>query len=219
LALAEEPAKSAPAASTPSPAAPPASAPAPAKADPLALRVMVRERALREGLPPQIADAVAQVESGYSPAAVGSYGEVGLMQVLPSTARLMGFDGTLAELAEPATNIRYGVNYLTGAWRLANGDICTTVMKYRAGHGETRFSYRSVDYCQRVRAILAAQGYPVTGEVPKPTFGEPVVAGRAVGRRVGLARGRKSRLNWAAYDARMRAISSKVTASSLRIMQ
>ena len=141
------------------------------------------------------------------------------MQVLPSTARMMGFDGTLAELADPATNIRYGVDYLTEAWRLANGDICTTVMKYRAGHGETRFSYRSVDYCQRVRAVLTAQGYPVTGEVPKPTFGAPVVAGRAGGRRVGLARGRKSRLNWAAYDARMRAISSKVTASTLRIMQ
>jgi soluble lytic murein transglycosylase-like protein len=197
---------------------PKAPAATPATPDRLELRVMVREHALRAGLPPQIADAVAEVESSYNPRASGSYGEVGLMQVLPSTARLLGFGGTLAELALPATNIHYGVAYLSEAWRLAKGDVCTTVMKYRAGHGETRFSYRSVDYCQRVRAILTAQGYPVTGEVPKPTFGEPVLAGHGGGRRA-VARGRKSRVNWAAYDARMRALSSKVTASTLRIMQ
>jgi hypothetical protein len=44
-------------------------------------------------------------------------------------------------------------------------------MKYRAGHGETRFSVKSVEYCKRVRSHLASVGFPVTGEVPKPTFG------------------------------------------------
>jgi hypothetical protein len=44
-------------------------------------------------------------------------------------------------------------------------------MKYRAGHGETRFSVKSVDYCKRVRDHLASVGFPVTGTVPKPTFG------------------------------------------------
>ncbi|CAH1650574.1 Transglycosylase-like protein with SLT domain [Hyphomicrobiales bacterium] len=193
-----------------------ASVPSPNR-DKVRLRTLVREQALKSGLPPQIADAVAEVESAYNISASGSYGEVGLMQVLPSTARMLGFSGSLSELAEPATNIRYGVTYLTGAWRLAGGDICTTVMKYRAGHGETRFSYRSVHYCQRVRAILTAQGYPVTGEVPTPTFGDPVVG--AIGP---VARGktgrRKSRVNWAAYDTRMRSLT-KVGASTLRIMQ
>jgi len=44
-------------------------------------------------------------------------------------------------------------------------------MKYRAGHGETRFSVRSVDYCLRVRARLKRAGFQVTGRVPKPTLG------------------------------------------------
>src|SRR5688572_10704099 len=105
---------------------------APALADPLDpvdLRVMVRTEAVQRGLAPEIADAVATVESGYRPSAIGDVGEIGLMQILPSTARMLGFSGTNLELADPATNIRYGVTYLAGAWRLANGDVCTTVMK------------------------------------------------------------------------------------------
>ena len=135
-------------------------------------RAFVRAEAVRAGLPPDIADAVAQVESGYHTDAIGAAGEVGLMQVMPSTAHMLGFAGTDAELARPEVNAHYGVTYLAQAWRLAGGDICTATMKYRAGHGETRFSYKSVDYCISVRARLTALGFPVTGTVPKPTFGE-----------------------------------------------
>jgi soluble lytic murein transglycosylase-like protein len=186
------------------------------------LRVRVRTEALRAGLPAEIADAVATVESGYDFRAVGRVGEIGLMQVLPSTARLLGFEGTLAELAVPDTNIRYGVAYLAGAWRLAESDLCKAVMKYRAGHAEQRFSHRSVDYCRRVRAVLASQGYPVFGEAPVATFGEPVTGGgvmasRVAGKRFAAARRGKSRINWAAADARMRAITSKVRMASLAI--
>ncbi len=56
------------------------------------------------------------VESGFNPAAVGGVGEIGLMQILPSTARMLGFAGSNTDLAVPATNIHYGVMYLTQAW-------------------------------------------------------------------------------------------------------
>lgn len=135
-------------------------------------RALVRQEAVHAGLPPDVADAVAEVESGYHPATIGAAGEIGLMQVMPGTARMLGFAGTAEELAAPEINAHYGVTYLAQAWRLAGGDICTATMKYRAGHGETRFSYRSVDYCLRVRAKLAARGFPVTGTVPVATFGE-----------------------------------------------
>ncbi|MGE0239029.1 MAG: lytic transglycosylase domain-containing protein [Parvibaculaceae bacterium] len=130
-----------------------------------------KAEAQRNKIPYAIVDAVMRVESAYNPGARGDVGEVGLMQILPATADMMGFKGSLSALSEPATNIAYGTQYLAEAWRLANQDICTTVMKYRAGHGETRFSVKSVDYCKRVRSHLASIGYPVTGEVPKPTFG------------------------------------------------
>jgi len=127
--------------------------------------------ALRNKIPFAIVDAVMRVESGYNPQAKGDVGEVGLMQILPSTADMMGFKGPLSALSNPQTNIAYGTQYLAEAWRLANEDICTTVMKYRAGHAETRFSVKSVEYCKRVRTHLASIGFPVTGDVPKPTFG------------------------------------------------
>jgi soluble lytic murein transglycosylase-like protein len=135
-------------------------------------RGLIEKEAATSGLAPQIAEAVMAVESGFNAAATGSAGEIGLMQILPSTARMLGFAGSPAELAVPETNIHYGVTYLAKAWRLASGDLCTAVMKYRAGHGETRFSFLSVNYCLAVRAKLMALGFPVTGSVPVPTFGE-----------------------------------------------
>lgn len=123
------------------------------------------------GLEPVLAHAVMEIESGFDPGVRGADGEVGLMQVMPATARMLGFRGSLDELGEPATNIALGVKYLAQANRLAAGDLCTTVMKYRAGHGETRFSVRSVNYCQRARAILAREGLEVAGPLPVATVG------------------------------------------------
>lgn len=207
----------------PQPATLPAPAPVEAASEAVAAppsgkdvyRKILREKATALGVPFELADAVTEVESSYNRGAVGGVGEVGLMQVLPSTARMLGFGGTLAELAQPETNIHYGVTYLAQAWRLAGRDICTAVMKYRAGHGESRFSHRSVDYCIKVRRGLAARGYTVTGEVPKATFGEPVGGGMRVAGRAA----KKSRLNWRAADARWQAVTSKIDSSSLSIMQ
>jgi Transglycosylase SLT domain len=118
----------------------------------------IRREAEQVGLPPDVADAVVQVESAYDPGAVGGVGEVGLMQIRPTTAAMLGYRGTLAGLFEPETNIRYGVAYLGRAWQLADGDLCRALMKYRAGHGEERMTPLSVEYCRRVRVHLAAIG-------------------------------------------------------------
>src|SRR5215207_8009614 len=69
---------------------------------------LVRQEAQQRGLPAEVADAVAQVESAYNPNAVGMVGEVGLMQVRPSTAAMLGHSGTVTDLHEPTTNVRYG---------------------------------------------------------------------------------------------------------------
>lgn len=175
------------------------------------------------GLPPEVADAVMRVESAYNPKALGGVGERGLMQVLPSTATMLGFKGTLDELAEPATNIRLGVTYLAGAWKLAGGDLCRTLMKYRAGHNEERMSALSVEYCRRAKSHLAALGSPLgAGALPAVTFGpaSASVAGPKGGRLVRVAgRLRKvagvrtattSRRFWAAHESRIRAIEARL---------
>jgi hypothetical protein len=121
----------------------------------IALYRVIAERAgQRHGVPPELVEAVMRIESGYRVEARGRDGEVGLMQVLPSTAAMLGFRGQLDELADPATNIDLGARYLAGAWRLSGGDVCTAGMKYRAGHGETEFSPRSITYCSRLKQNL-----------------------------------------------------------------
>jgi Transglycosylase SLT domain len=185
---------------------PPSLAPPQTASGPAGYRAIAAFEAKRSGLAPEIADSVMAVESGYNPAAIGDSGEIGLMQILPSTARMLGFAGTNADLAVPATNIHYGVMYLAQAWQLAGGDLCTAVMKYRAGHGETRFSYLSVNYCLAVRAKLFARGYPVTGSVPVATFGDP---GRA-GCRKCIVRTRIGDVNLAALNSRLSTIVVQV---------
>jgi hypothetical protein len=136
-------------------------------------RSLIEREVRNTNLPADVAEAVMGVESGYEPSRIGADGEIGLMQVMPPTARMLGFIGSMAEFAAPEVNIRYGVMYLAQAWNRAGGDLCTALMKYRAGHGETRFSHLSVTYCLRARARLMAVGYPVTGTVPVATFGSP----------------------------------------------
>lgn len=205
----------APAADTAPPPVAEAAKPAP---DEQALRALIRTAAVSENLPPEIAEAVAQVESGFNPRAVGGVGEIGLMQVLPTTARMLGFSDALPKLFEPETNIRYGVRYLGQAWRRTGEDICATVMKYRAGHGETRYSQLSVAYCLRVRAVLAKRGFKVTGVVPAATFGAPATLGRVRGVRR-LANGRvRMAFSWNAVDQR-RAALDRTGGAGLRIME
>jgi hypothetical protein len=129
--------------------------------------------AVQYGLPSTLVDAVATVESGYDAGARGASGEVGLMQVLPSTADMLGFHGNLEQLADPATNIQLGVKYLAGAWLATGGKLCDTLMKYRAGYAEDRMSLRSVIYCRRARDYLASIGSPLAdgpgAEIPAIT--------------------------------------------------
>ena len=175
-------------------------------------RELVEHESRAFGLPPALVDAIMAVESRYNSASIGQDGEVGLMQVMLPTARMLGFTGSPAELAAPEINVHYGTKYLAGAWRLAGGDLCTAAMKYRAGHGETRFSFLSVDYCLRVRSHLAANGVAINGPVPQATFG------RSSGSSGAPPRGRSisgsGTVNFAALNTRLRALTERRTPST-----
>lgn len=165
------------------------------------------------GLPPDIADAVAAIESGYDASAIGGVGEIGLMQIRPSTAAMLGFVGETAELAKPEVNIRYGVTYLAQAWRLANGDLCRALMKYRAGHAEEVMTPLSVQYCGRARAHLASVGSPFAYRAAVPLVLDPVVPSmRAARRGPRIRTASVSASFWAAHEARVQAITARVHA-------
>lgn len=202
------------------------------------VRGLVEQEARKTGLPADIAEAVVHVESNYDPTVVGRVGEIGLMQVRPETAAMLGFRGTNEELAKPEVNVHYGVIYLSKAWRLANGDLCRALMKYRAGHGEEIMTQRSVEYCRRARDHLAALGSPFAAQgtawpvaipassteaantsTPKrtPDSSKGMSSPKAVYAQYKRGTAAASRAFWAAHEARVRAITARIDAKWRRV--
>lgn len=97
------------------------------------LRAMINETADAFGVPRSLVHHVIQRESDYRPRARnGPY--YGLMQILPATARQMGFDGVAADLLDAQTNLTYAVKYLRGAWMVSDGSEPKAVMWYARGY-------------------------------------------------------------------------------------
>lgn len=120
------------------------------------LVALVDREARANGVPVALARAVVRIESNWNTHLTGRAGEVGLMQIKHQTARGVGYGGSRAALYEPATNIKFGMRYLAGAYRLAGGDTCGTVMRYQGGHGATRMSSAARTYCGKARTIMAS---------------------------------------------------------------
>jgi len=117
---------------------------------------IVVRHAMLNGVPRALALAVVAVESNYKPNSRGRAGEVGLMQIKPATAKLMGYSGSITGLFDPETNIKYGMKYLAKAHRLGGGTTCGTILKYNAGHGAKRMNPISRNYCNKVKRHLDA---------------------------------------------------------------
>ena len=213
---------------TTTPATPPVSpfgtlvaVPAHPAAGPSEFRLLAHQEAAKAGLPYALVDAVMKIESDYRPDRIGDVGEIGLMQVRPGTAAMLGFKGTPEALADPATNIHYGTTYLGQAWHLTNGDVCRTLMKYRAGHGEEAMSALSASYCARARAHLVAVGSPLAALI-SPTIAPdlvslPSTAIRVSGPVPGVGRARSGKAFWAAMEAKVSKISARIEARWRRV--
>ena len=112
------------------------------------LRPLINQYADLYGVPRTLVHRVIQRESDYRPAARnGPY--YGLMQILPATARNMGFEGEAPELLDAETNLRWAVKYLRGAWLLSYGDEATAVQWYARG-----YYYEARDRCMLVETGL-----------------------------------------------------------------
>jgi soluble lytic murein transglycosylase-like protein len=100
---------------------------------PEAYQSIVDEVARERGVPPHVLGAVLRHESGFNPDARGQAGEVGLGQILPSTARRPGFGlNPVAEeeLRDPRRNIDFSASYI--AARNPNVDWSNPVAAARA---------------------------------------------------------------------------------------
>lgn len=115
---------------------------------------LIQTYAKSYGVPVDLAHAVVRVESNFNPRARGSAGEIGLMQIKPATARMMGYRGGAKGLYDPETNIKFGMKYLAMAHDLSGGTTCGTILKYNAGHGAKRMNPVSKRYCGKVQSII-----------------------------------------------------------------
>jgi len=102
----------------------------------------VVEMSRRSGVDPHLSLAVMREESRFDPRAVSFANAVGLMQLLPSTARgvLGARDLTESGLLDPALNIRSGTAYLGSLLRSYGGNVPLAVAAYNAGPGGVRRS-------------------------------------------------------------------------------
>lgn len=104
----------------------------PAAGEPLQLAKygsQIHAAARETNVDPALIHAVISVESGYNPAARSSAGAVGLMQLMPGTAKRYGVTNRL----DPAQNIRGGARYLRDLKVLFDDNLQLVLAAYNAG--------------------------------------------------------------------------------------
>src|SRR5262245_32086589 len=127
---------------------------------------LLAHEAKKQNVSFQLAKAMMDVESQGRPDAVSKRGAIGLMQLMPDTAKELGVDPR-----DPLQNIRGGVTYLRRMIDLHPNDLEGALRAYNAGPNAQNADQipETRDYVQRVLARL--QG------TPAPRRESPVVAG------------------------------------------
>ncbi len=89
----------------------------------------ISEAANRYGIPERLVTAVIRAESGFNPRAVSRKGAQGLMQLMPSTASVLGVRNSF----DPRENIDGGVRHLRGMIDRFPGNLPFAIAAYNAG--------------------------------------------------------------------------------------
>jgi soluble lytic murein transglycosylase-like protein len=116
------------------------------------------------GVPAELVAALIDVESRWNPRARSSAGAMGLMQLMPATARRFG----AFQPFDPEQNIAAGTRYVTTLMWEFHGDLRLVAAAYYAGDrwvGKRQFDYSNPDvihYVESVRRYYLARRSPRT---------------------------------------------------------
>lgn len=91
---------------------------------------LLKDSAQRLQISPELVTAVARRESGLNPQARSSKGALGVMQLMPSTAKDLAVDPY-----DPAANVEGGTRYLKTLLARYDGDVIKALAAYNAGMG------------------------------------------------------------------------------------
>ena len=105
---------------------------------PLPYREPVVEQVGRNGIPESLVYAVIRAESSFSPTVLSPAGAVGLMQLMPATAKQVSGKGSAfnaADLTRPEFNISCGVRHIKDLTKVHDNSLVLTIAAYNAGSG------------------------------------------------------------------------------------
>jgi soluble lytic murein transglycosylase-like protein len=112
----------------------------------------VRQYARHYGVPAELVAALIDVESRWNPRAVSSSGAMGLMQLMPATARRFG----ALKPFDTEQNIAAGTRYVTRLMWEFHGDLRLVVAAYYAGDlwvGKRQLDYNNPDVIAYVESV------------------------------------------------------------------
>lgn len=121
---------------------------------PAAIAALARAEARRHGLDADLVLAVMRLESNFQRRALSPKGAMGLMQLMPATARRLG----VRDPWDPAQNIRGGCAYLRFLLDRFDGDLRLALAAYNAGEGAVDAYGGVPPYAETRRYVAALAG-------------------------------------------------------------
>ena len=132
---------------------------------------IVQQAAVKHSVDPNLVRAIIQVESSFNPQAVSSKGAVGLMQLMPGTAKSLNVSNPY----DPAQNVDAGVRHFKQLLDSYDGDLQLSLAAYNAGATAVHRSRGVPNYSETRNYVKRITGIYGSTRARQYSSGRPLV--------------------------------------------